>query len=418
MKYFITSLIILISIAAHGSTILSETSILTAFQPNPAINKNQQEVSFWTDKYNNIPSQRSTYAVKLASAYSGSFNLTGEIEHLIKAENLLLEALEPNPLNKSAIQRSLAKNYISQHRFCEALDLLNNALTLKEGMRATKLMQYDVYMELNEQPIALQTLSEIENQNSFEVLIRKAKWEDHEGRLDRAIVLLEEAKILATESRNIGQMSWIYSNLGDFYGHQGNYEKSKEHFISAIDLNPADWYSVKGLAWMSWSLNNDAHMALSLLDRISLTNKTPSIQWLALEIKSSMGENNPIQKERLIQDLRSENYGSMYDHILFEEAVATQNATEATRIAIRQVSERPTAQSYAMLARAYDLNDQTEIANAIIDQHIINQTYEPGVLSMVYPVLESESNNQKMIYHELKEAKYELGPVAFENLNI
>ena len=395
---------------------LSESEIASYYQPTEKQKEIAQEIDFWTIKYNSTPSQKATYAVQLANAYSASFALNGKINHLKKAELLLLESLESNPMNPASVQRSLANNYISQHRFCEALDLLYMAEMSGDRLHATYLMQFDVLMELGEEALAEDLLLNIKDKESFDVLVRKAKWQDHNGHLDKAISLLERAKEIALNSKNKTQISWIYSNLGDFYGHYGNYELSKDHFIMALQMNPADWYSVKGLAWMSWSLNGASQKALNMLEKIETNNETPIIKWLQLEILKS--QNNPDAKRltTLITEIKSKDYGSMYDHLLFDYAITQNYQTQAMIIATRQVAERPTPQSFAMLARAYSMNAQPIEALNITQSFVIGQTFEPKVLSLIYPILDENSEMRIEISEELRSAQYELGPSLYKVL--
>ena len=94
---------------------------------------------------------------------------------------------------KAGIHRSIAKNYISQHRFKEALSHLEKANALGENKKGTQKMLFDVYMELGNYDLAEGMLTEIKDFKDFDYLIRLAKWNDHKGDLDTAIDLMEKA---------------------------------------------------------------------------------------------------------------------------------------------------------------------------------------------------------------------------------
>ena len=82
-----------------------------------------QSAQFWTDKLKNGPNQF-PYLAKRASAYTQIFNTTGNISYLIKAEEDLVKAIEMTGGKQASYLKILASNYISQHRFKEALELL------------------------------------------------------------------------------------------------------------------------------------------------------------------------------------------------------------------------------------------------------------------------------------------------------
>jgi len=55
------------------------------------------------------------------------FSTTGNIDYLIKAEQDLIEANKIVKDSDAGLLKNLASNYISQHRFKEALELLLKA---------------------------------------------------------------------------------------------------------------------------------------------------------------------------------------------------------------------------------------------------------------------------------------------------
>ena len=86
----------------------------------------QKELDFWQNKLNNQPSQY-PYLTKIASANTMLFSSKGNISYLIEAENKLLQINIKTNFSNSSSLRALARNYISQHRFKESLELLKKA---------------------------------------------------------------------------------------------------------------------------------------------------------------------------------------------------------------------------------------------------------------------------------------------------
>ena len=87
------------------------------------------EINFWQKKYDKSPSQ-TTYLSLLASNYAVLFENTGNVKHLYKVEELLLMVNKEYNYAYVGEIRSLGRNYISQHRFKEALVLANKALAI------------------------------------------------------------------------------------------------------------------------------------------------------------------------------------------------------------------------------------------------------------------------------------------------
>ena len=84
----------------------------------------------------------------LAANYGTLFQYTGNIKDLYKSEELLTQYNEAYKYSRVSTIRSLARNYISQHRFKEALNLANKALAIGEARKETQKLLFDVQMEV------------------------------------------------------------------------------------------------------------------------------------------------------------------------------------------------------------------------------------------------------------------------------
>src|SRR6478752_9966984 len=187
---------------------------------NKSLDLAHKEIIFWQDKLDRAPNQ-STYLGMLASNYAVLFEYTGNIQNLYKTESLLEEANQAVGYGRVGTLRSLARNYIMQHRFKEALVLANKAFEIGEGKKETQKLLFDVQMELGNYEEALKNLNAIKDFNDYDYLIRIAKWNDHKGDLPTAIQFMEKARTIAEKENNKTLRIWSYSNLGDFYGHAG-----------------------------------------------------------------------------------------------------------------------------------------------------------------------------------------------------
>ena len=161
----------------------------------------ESEIDFWQKKFDAAPNQIS-YLSQIASNYSTLFEYTGDIKNLYKAEELLAKSNETYDYSKVSTIRSLARNYISQHRFKEALLLANKALAIGEGKKETQKLLFDIQMELGNYAEAVKNLNAIQNRNDFDYLIRLAKWNDHKGDLKTAITFMEKARAIAEKENN------------------------------------------------------------------------------------------------------------------------------------------------------------------------------------------------------------------------
>jgi hypothetical protein len=379
------------------------------------------ETEIWTSKLNANPNQY-PYLVKRASGYTAIFDATGDIDFLIKAENDLKQAIEVTKGKTTSYLRSLASNYISQHRFKEALGLLQQAEKNGDKLKGTEKMLFDVHLELGNYLAAKSYLNSFKNTSDFDYLIRLAKWEDHNGNLDQAIIQMEKAKAIAEASNLKSLKQWSYTNLGDFYGHAGKIEKSYTHYLKALELDPTDAYAKKGIAWIAFSYEYNPKIALKILEQISTYYTAPDYQLLKAEIADYM--RNDKLKDEAIADynkmVRNNNYGDMYNayNILLyaENMMLPEHALEIAKI---EVENRPTPQSYDLLAWSYFKKGKVEKANSIIENHVDGQSSEPTVLYHIAEIYKAAGKTDLVsdLKNELVASIYELGPNMKSKIN-
>jgi tetratricopeptide (TPR) repeat protein len=381
---------------------------------NENIEAAQTELVFWSDKYEESPNQVS-YLSKMAGANNMLFEATGDVAYLYKTETYLTNANERFNYGRASTVRVLARNYISQHRFRESLELLEKAAVLGEGKTATNKMLFDVYMELGNYEAAEKKLTEIRDEKEFDYLIRLAKWYDHKGDLDGAILNMERATKLAEESGNEGLKLWAYSNIADFYGHAGRLQDSYNNYLKVLEIDPNYSYALKGIAWITFSHERNSKEALRILDNVSKKHNTPDYLLLKAEIAEFDG-NDKLKNSYLAQyfeRMNEQEFGEMYNSYnakLFADQPT--NVDKSIALAEREISNRPTPQSYDLLAWAHLKSGQPEKALTIAQKYVEGKTYEPEAayhLAEIYAANGQETKS-KSFKSELLASVYELGP--------
>lgn len=415
--YSLLALILLFSCKTENTKTITNTldyaEFLSAEKSN--FEKAKAEHQFWTNKLEKTPEQY-PYLSKLAAAESQLFNATGTIEHLIKAETYLITLNEKTNYKKSSHLRRLARNYISQHRFKEALSLLEQAEILAEDLKSTQKMLFDVHLELGNDTKAKQYLEKVTDYNSFDFLIRTAKWNDHVGNLNGAIKYMEKALAKAESSKNRELMQWSYTNIADFYGHDGQIEKSYNYYLKALTLNPNDAYAKKGIAWIVYSYERNPEEALRILNAITETYNAPDYYLLKAELSEYLNDENAKNKyiKQYKEAVQNKAYGVMYNAYNAKLMAETNTEkAEAIGIAKEEIKNRPTAQSYDLLAWAYYNNGNNKAALSIVEKHVKGKTFEPEVLYHIAEIYKANNKPEAVnsLKAELIEATYELGPV-------
>ena len=374
----------------------------------------QNEINFWQKKYNTSPNQIS-YLSQLASNYSKLFENTGKIEYLYKAEELLVQSNETYKYSVVGTIRSLARNYISQHRFKEALVLANKALAIGEGNKETQKLLFDVNMELGNYTEAEKNLEQFYDAHDFDYLIRISKWNDHLGDIETTIALMEKAREVAENNNNKALKIWAFSNLGDLNGHAGNIKKSYDYYLKTLAIEPNNSYALKGIAWIAFSHEKNTDEAKRIIDILSKTHNTPDFYLLKAQIAeyekdSSSKLQNLTSYFKMLTD---NNYGAMYNKyntLIYAEDKNT--ASDALKIAEIEISNRPTPDSYDLLAWSYYNLGDTKKALAIEQKYVVGKSFEPKLNYHLATIYKANQMNSKIepIKQELLKSTFELGP--------
>ena len=371
------------------------------------------EINFWQTKHDKAPNQMSYLSI-IASNYSKKFDITANIDYLLLAEDLLVQYNQSLQFSKVNPLRSLARNYISQHRFKEALVLANKAKDIGEGMEETHKLLFDVQMELGNYTEAEKSLNAM-TLKEFDYYIRAAKWNDHKGDLDTTIVLMKKATAEAEKYDNKDLKIWCYTNLGDFNGHAGKIKDSYDNYLKALSLDANNNYALKGIAWIVFSHEKNAEESKRIINVISKRHDSPDFYLLKAEIAEF--ENNLKEKnanlDQYASALQSNKYGAMYNKynvLLFADN--KQTAQKALEIAKIEVEHRPTPDSYDLLAWSYLNIGQNKKALEIAQNHVVGKTSEPKAMYHLAMIYKSNNFAEKVvpIKEELLASGFELGP--------
>ncbi|WP_077403220.1 tetratricopeptide repeat protein [Cellulophaga omnivescoria] len=409
--------ILLITFAScnlDGNTTVTNAKDYNAFLKVDAEKTTSRQYELWNSKIKPDSMQIASFGM-VAQEYNRYFKNTGKIEYLKKAEQCLTKAVEISAVNKADFYRSLGRNYISQHRFKEALQMALAAKNMGSGVEETKSLLFDVYMELGEYNKAQENLALLKDKNSFGYLIRIAKWKDYKGDLDATIAYMEKAKQIAEMSNNINLKVWSYTNIADYYGHAGRIKDSYNYYLKSLFLEPHNAYAKKGIAWIVFSYERKPVEALRILNAINKTYNAPDYYLLKAEIAEY--QNNKFEKlknmDRYIKAVENPAYGAMYNAYNVNFYLDyTDLYGKALDIAKEEVNNRKTPESYMLLA--HSLFKKGNIANAvtIVEKHIEGKTFEPHILYSSAEIFKAAGNTKKVeeLKAELTGAIYELGP--------
>ncbi len=424
MKSYLLILLIaimgLISCNRPVSVEVSRPQDYNAYLINESISTSSKYFELWNSKIKEDSLQLTSFG-HVASEYQRYFRATGEVEFLDKARQALRKAVDIAAIGKADYSRALARNYISQHRFREALEHAKMARQYASGMKDTRYLLFDVLMELGQYDEAEKYLDSVKNFSDFGYLIRIAKWNDHKGKLDTTISCMEKATEKAKESGNSNLLLWSYTNLADYYGHAGRIADSYRYYLKSLALDPANAYAKKGIAWIVYSHEKDPAEAMRILDSVTTYFEAPDYFLLKADIADYMGDDRErnINLDKYFNMAKNPAYHDMYNahnvRFYLDHTVQYNRALELAKI---EVENRPTPEAYDLLAYSHFKHGNLQEALAIVEKFILGKTFEPAILLHAAEILKASGHKEKT--RELKSgllgSLYELGPSAEDKI--
>ncbi|WP_445382528.1 tetratricopeptide repeat protein [Robiginitalea sp. IMCC43444] len=406
--------LLIVSCSEQKQTKITDAADYEAFLFAEAPQTTSKYFELWNSKIKPDSMQLQSFGI-VAGEYSRFFEATGDILFLKKAEQALKRAADIAAIGKAGYLRALGRNYISQHRFREALVLANEAENLGSGLRQTKGLLFDIHMELGNYDQAEEYLRDIEDMGRIDYLIRLSKWHDHQGDLPAAIFNLEIATKRAEESKNPQLMQWCYSNLADYYGHAGRLQDSYQHYLKTLELDPTNAYAKKGIAWIVFSHERRPKEALRMLKAIGRTYNSPDLWLFRSEIAAYMGDKGEEARslDNYLRLVTNTEYGQMYNGPMVDFYLdVTRQTKRAVQLAEQEVTNRRTPETVALLAYAYYKDGQSGRALQLIEEAVTGKTYEPKPLLYAVEIYKSfgKTDEVQNIKADLVEAVYELGP--------
>lgn len=358
--------------------------------------------------------------MKLASVHLRFFKLKGEISDLHTGDSLLKASAAKLNNNDPDMLFAISQNSIVQHKFRDAALYNESAQKAKGDMYTVRLLEFDAGMELGLYQNASRSLATLKNKSSFDYLIRLAKLEDHKGNLDKAIELMEQA-FEKVKNKDKGLYCWALSNLADMYGHAGRIQESYDAYLDVLRKDSSYIYALKGIAWIAYSHDKNTAEAKHILHYILSQTKMP-VLWLTLaEIEE--WEGNEIKKNEYVRDFLDEiqkpEYGDMYNKYLIEIYLdEVKDPAKALAIADKEVNNRPTPETFDLLAWTLYKKGENEKAFSFAKNNVNRRTFEPN--AVLHTALIFAANGKKkearQMLEECLESSFELGPLQTKEI--
>jgi tetratricopeptide (TPR) repeat protein len=383
------------------------------------VGKINGEISFWQQRL-----QQDTGSFICMSEIAGYllrlFKATGNIASLRTGDSLLkISSAKLNHTNPELLY-SLSQTCVTQHQFIQSASYISSAEKAKGDLYTIRLLQFDTYMELGKFAEADKSLESLKDKESFEYIIRKAKWEDHNGNLSGAIALLEKA-YEKVKDKNKSLNGWVLSNLADMYGHAGRIDEAYNAYLSVLEKDSTNLYCLKGIAWITYAHDNNTREAKRILQYILTQTEMPDLKLMLAEIAETEG--NMKEKQRLINEfvatVTKPGYGDMYNKYLVKIYTEdTRKYQKALAIAEKELSNRFTPETNDWMAWVQYKTGNIKKAYETTRGFVVKRTFEPDAIlhtAFIYAANGKKKEARAML-NECLESSFELGPVSVKEI--
>ncbi|MCU0355910.1 MAG: tetratricopeptide repeat protein [Cytophagales bacterium] len=183
-----------------------------------------------------------------------------------------------------------------------------------------------------------------------------------------------------------------------------------------LKTDPSYHYALKGVAWIAFSHDKNTPEAKRIYTHLLNQTHAPDLHLNLAEIAEFEG--NLTEKKRntdaFLQGVSQPKYGEMYNKYLVHQYIEAKNSEAALQIAQRETENRPTPETFDLLAWVYLQQGNPARALSVAETEIANRTFEPEALYHLGMIYQANNQTQKAekYLEEALESEYELGPVV------
>jgi tetratricopeptide (TPR) repeat protein len=374
------------------------------------------EIDFWAKRLQKTSDDIASES-KLAGLHASRYAYSGDVQDLWRADSLYRKANLLQGRFASGIYRSLAANCITQHRFKQAQQYLDTALDMGDDKVLSLQQQFDVALELGNESFAQTLLARIGRKTETGYLIRSAKYKDHAaGDLNGAIEDMEKALQQIEATGQTPMLCWAMANLADMYSHANRWEDAYRSYLAVLQKDPHYYHALKGIAWLAFSHDGNTAAAINILQYLQQQHPIPDYNLLLAEIAAYQNDPTAAQayENKFMAEVQQPQYGGMYNKYLFNLLCDGRNAAAALQLAQTEVANRPTAESYYLLSKAYFKNGNNALALQTAQTFVEAKCFEPDVLHYLGTLYQQSGNKAKarQYLREAAESSVELGPLC------
>jgi hypothetical protein len=351
-------------------------SLLTNYSPSLASKTSNNNLDFWKKRMDSLP-DNFINGPEYAAALSSRFHMNGNINDLREADSLMKRCNEANQGKEPGIFRTLVSFAMLQHRFADADSFFKKAMAIEGLSFPNAFTSFDVSFERGKYKEAKALLPSLKPGNSYGYLFRRAKYEHYEGCLDSAISCMLQAAEKAGKNNYLKQAA--LSNAADLCMHKGKLREAYNLYRESIQIDAADLHSLMGIGWIALAHDKNDSLAQRIFSFVWDHTHAPDVLLKLEQVAEARGDSS-MQKEyaeEFVLRTSDSVYGLMYSKYLIDLYTdILRQPAKAVALAEREITNRPTPQTFAWYAWSLYCNNEKDKAYAIFKNAVSGKRLE------------------------------------------
>jgi tetratricopeptide (TPR) repeat protein len=391
-------------------------SLINNYQPSQQLQTAQQDLTFWHNRFDSTNPDL-VNRQKYAQALLTRFHLTGDIKDLVNGDRLIHSLNDFYRGKEPGILITLGANKMLRHQFMQAGRYLDSAMLIIPDNAGAKMTWSDAQLESGNSSLAAMILSSVASPQDYGYNFRLSKLDHYNGSFDSAISHMMKAVALAT-SPYMKQVA--LSNAADLYLHEGKVDKAYELYKNCLQLNGSDFHSLSAIGWLAIMHDENAVIAERIFSFINTHHSSPDALWRLIQ---SHEVSDPVAAKKyageFIARVSSQDYGNMYAKYLISLYTGLMNNPEkAVQLALYELNNRATPQTYAWLCWSLACKGEMEKAYAVYLEKISGKPLEPLELFYMGKMMRLMKKNQtaKIFFRAALKNKYDLSPLQLKEM--
>ena len=360
----------------------------------------------------------------LAQAYLLRSRETGDIGDAERAMLSAQHSLAIRTNNNQAAAYTLAQTYLVQHRFREALQILQKFGMISPGSSAACL-SVEILIELGEYDRAREFLRKyVDNFDSIPAKTTRARLAELEGRTASAIALIRSVQQKTDQNLDMSNESvaWFHLREGDLLALSGDPENSKKAYLAALSIFPNNFKALSGLAKLASSHENWDDAIKWAAMSISIVPNPEIVALLGDAYKAKNMNREAESQYRLLESMAqiSRSQGVLFDRqrsvYLSDHKL---NLSEAISLARKELKVRKDIYAYDTLAWALYQNGSIKEASTMMKNALKEGTEDARLFyhaSLIARAM-GEEDSAKLFFKSAQNLNPHLKPFAAKEAN-